>query len=190
MKKFILVLIPIFLLVGCAKKPAPVVVVEPEPVVVLPKFPFSTKMIKEHSLSSQDICSLQFYTSHDIELQRKIPASSSIITNGALVVNKNDKTLSIIIKKGTPGVAIAAEDNYVVVKFNENVKLTFMHTDKKKDLFLLTANKWNKGIGSLMVDSKEYQAVGTSGQAYLMMNRNDIDNSDSNATVCEGYLLY
>ena len=194
MKKFILFLIPILLLVGCAKKPAqvaePVVVVEPEPVVVLPKFPLTTKLISEHSLSSEDICSLQFYTSHDIMLHRKIPASSSTIINGALVVNKNDKILSIAIEKGTPGVAVKAEDNYVVVKFNDDVKLTFMHSNKKKDLFLLTANRWNNGVGTLLVNDKEYQAVGSSGQAYLMMNRDDVDNSDSNATIVEGTLLY
>lgn len=190
MKNFILFLLPVFLFVSCAKRPVPVVV-EPEPVViVLPKFPLTVKMIREHSLSSADICSLQFYTSHDIELQRKIPASSSIITNGALVVNKNDKTLSIFIEKGTPGVAIKAEDNYIIVKFNEQINLTFMNSAKKKDLFLLTANKWNKGKGTLLVNGSEYQAVGSSGQAYIMMNRNDIDNSDSNATVVEGALLY
>ena len=190
MKNFILFLLPVFLFVSCAKRPVPVVV-EPEPVViVLPKFPLTVKMIREHSLSSADICSLQFYTSHDIRLQRKIPALSSTITNGALVVSKNDKVLSIVIEKGTPGVAIKAEDNYIVVKFNDEINLTFMNSEKKKDLFLLTANKWNKGKGTLLVNGKEYQAVGSSGQAYIMMNRNDIDNSDSNATVVEGSLLY
>ena len=192
MKNFILFLLPVFLFVSCAKQPVPVVVEpEPEPVIiVLPKFPLTVKMIREHSLSSADICSLQFYTSHDIELQRKIPALSSTITNGSLVVSKNDKILSIVIEKGTPGVAIKAEDNYIVVKFNEEIELTFMHSYKKKDLYLLSANKWNKGKGILLVNSKEYQAVGESGQAHLMVNRTDVDNSDSNRTVVKGSLLY
>ena len=190
MKNLVLFLVPLFLLVGCVKEPAPIVVVEPEPVVVLEKFPFTSKMIREHSLSSLDICNLQFYTSHDIELQRKIPASSSIITNGTLVVNKNDKILSIFIKKGTPCVAIKAENNYIVVKFNDELKLTFMHSFKKKDLFLLTANKWNKGKGILQVNGEEYQAIGASGQAHLVMNKTNVDNTDANATLVEGSLLH
>ena len=189
MKKIVSFLVPLFLLVGCAKEPTPVVV-EAEPVVVLDKFAFSTKMINKYSLSSVDICSLQFYISHDIELKRKIPASSSTITNGTLVINKNDKILSILIKKGTPAVATKAEENYIVVKFSEDIELTFMHSAKKKDLFLLTANKWSKGKGNLMLNGSEYQATGKSGLSHLLMNKTDVDNSNINATIVEGSLLY
>ena len=194
MKLFILLLAPMLFFVGCQNEPIPepipvVVEVIPEPVVVLEKFPFTMKMIHKYSLSSLDICKLQLYISHDIQLQRKIPASSSTIDNGSLVVNKEDKIDTILIKKDTPCVAIEAENNYIVVKFNENVQLSFMYTPGKKDLFLLSANKWKDGKGSLVINEKEYQAVGTSGQSHLLFNKIDIDNSANDAKVLEGSTL-
>ncbi len=197
MRYFALFLVPALFFVGCGEEPQPdvvpvvvsEVVPEPEPVVVLPKLPLTMKMIHALNLSSQDICNLQLYTSHDIELQRKIPASSSSIDNGVLVVNNEDKILRMVIKKGTPCIAIEAEDNYIVVKFSENFTLTFMYTRGKKDLFLLTANKWKNGKGSLVINEKEYEAVGTSGQAYLMLSKKDMDNSDEKETIIEGSFI-
>ena len=202
MKYLVLYLVPIFLFLGCVgpkpvEKPTAIKtpqaeVPEPKPVpepIVLPKTPFSSKMIKMFQLSSDDICDLQFYTSHDIELQKRIPAQTSSISNGTLVVNKQDKIKKIIIKKDTPCIAIKAEDNLIVVKFNNTLELTFMHSPGKKDLFFLSAQKWKKGVGSIMIDDDIYQAVGTSGQAYLQINKTDVDNSDQNATVIEGEIL-
>lgn len=199
MKYLLLCLLPIFIFMGCAKEPEPIpepvveMVIEPtpepEPVVVLPKSPFSTKLIKMFSLSSSEICDLQFYVSHDIELQKNIPAQTSSISNGTLVVNKQDKIKKILIKKDTPCIAIKAEGDVIVVKFNDTLELTFMHSSNKKDLFFLSANKWEKGVGSLMVGDELYEAVGTSGQAYLKINQRDVDNSDENATVIEGSML-
>ena len=201
MKYLFLALITTIFFAGCGQEPipepepiaviepTPIPVVEPEPKVVLPKSPLSMALINKYSLSSLDICDLQLYISNDIELQRKIPAFTSEIKNGTLVVNKQDKVLSIVIKKGTPCIAIEAEQNYIKVKFSEELELTFMHSKTKKDLFLLTANKWVDSKGTLLVKGKEYQAIGTSGQAYLMMNLTDVDNTDQNATVVEGSLV-
>ena len=61
-----------------------------------------------------------------------------------------------------------------------------MHSPGKKDLFFLSAQKWEKGVGSVMIHDEMYEAVGTSGQAYLKINKTDVDNSDQNATVIEG----
>jgi len=160
-----------------------------EPVVVLPKSPFSTKIIKMHNLSPLEICDLQFYISNDIELQKTIPAHTSTIDNGTLVVSKQDKIKKILIKKDTPCIAIKAEGDIIVVKFNDTFELTFMHSKGKKDLFFLSANKWEKGIGSLMVGDKLYQAVGDSGKTYLKINQIDVDNTDQNTTVIEGSTL-
>ena len=201
MKYLVLFLFPALLFVGCASKPEPVpeqeavveIVVEPtpepKPVVVLPKSPLSTKIIRMHNLSSEDICNLQLYISHDIELQKKVPAHTSSISDGTLVVSKEDKIKKILIKKDTPCIAIKAEGDLVVVKFNDTFELTFMHSKNKKDLFFLSANKWKKGVGSLMIGDELYQAVGKSGQAYLKMNQTDVDNTDQNATVIEGSIL-
>lgn len=193
MKFYFLFLLPVLFFVACGEEPTPepvaVVEVMPEPTpepIVLPKFPLSMELIHKHSLSSQEICDLQLYISSDIDLQRKIPASSSNVSNGTLIVSKQDRIHRILIKEGTPCIAIEAEDNYIIVKFSEDFELTFMYTRGKKDLFLLTANKWNDGDGSLVVNGKEYQAVGTSGQAYLMLNKTEIDSTDNNVIVLEG----
>jgi len=195
MKYLTFFILSTLLIVGCASKPKlePVaqIVVEtpPEPVVVLPKSPFSTKIIKMHNLSPLEICDLQFYISNDIELQKTIPAHTSTIDNGTLVVSKQDKIKKILIKKDTPCIAIKAEGDIIVVKFNDTFELTFMHSKGKKDLFFLSANKWEKGIGSLMVGDKLYQAVGDSGKTYLKINQIDVDNTDQNTTVIEGSTL-
>ena len=198
MKYLAVILLPVFLFLGCVgpePKPVaePVAVAippapEPEP-MVLPKTPFTSKMIQMFQLSSAEICDLQFYISHDIELQKRVPAQTSSISNGTLMVNIQDKIKKIIIKKDTPCIAIKAEDNLIVVKFNNTLELIFMHSPTKKDLFFLSAQKWEKGVGSIMIEDKMYQAVGTSGQAYLQINKTDVDNSDQNATVIEGEIL-
>jgi len=198
MKYLALFLLPALLFIGCSSKPEPVtisvpkeMIVEPIPesIVVLPKSPFSTKIIVMHNLSPLEICDLQFYISHDIELQKTTPEYTSSISDGTLVVNKQDKIKKILIKKDTPCIAIKAEDNLIVVKFNDTFELTFMHSKNKKDLFFLSANKWKKGVGSLMVGDELYEAVGSSGKAYLKINQIDVDNTDQNATVIEGSIL-
>lgn len=187
MKFFILSLFVGILFVGCGKEPKPEVVVEVKE--VLPKIALSMGIIHKHSLSSLDICSLQLYISHDIVLQRKIPASSSRIDNGVLVVNKEDVVHTIVIKKGTPCIAIKAENNRIVVKFDETLELTFMYTRGKKDLFLLTANKWSDSKGKLEINNEEYEAIQTSGQAYLMLNKIDKDDSNNHQRLIKGSLI-
>jgi len=197
MKNLVYLLVTLIVFIGCSPEPEPVekIVVEqvaapePKPVVVLPKFALTSKLISKYGLSPEQICDLQLYTSNDIKLKRKVPAETSTITKGTLVVNKQDKNFTIIIKKGTPCIAIKVEGDIILVKFSEDLQLNFMHSAKKKDLFLLTANKWQDAKGTLFVNGKEYQAIGTSGQTYLMLNKTDVDNSNEDANIIEGISL-
>ena len=196
MKYLSLFLFIALLFVGCGPKPKPVViepvVVEPvvvEPVVVLEKFAFTKSMIREHNLTSEQISNLQFYISNDIELQKTVPEQIANVSNGTLVVNKQDKIKTVLIKADTPCIATQADEHKIVVKFKENFELTFMNSGNRKDLFLLSALKWNNGVGELLVDGEIYQAIGKSGQAYLKIAKTNVDNTDKNSLTIDGELL-
>jgi hypothetical protein len=193
MKTILIFALCIGLYTGCAKK-----VKEPEPIVVAPVivekinyFPFMTEMINQYNLEESDLFGLQFYTSNDIILKKKSKKLDSKVAEGALVVKNDIHSDEIIIKALTLCTLVKLEKNTIQVRFeDENYKLTFKNsTQDDIDKYYLSADSWNNKKGLLRTNNALYEAIGTSGEAYLMINLKMSDYVKKNRKVLEGRSL-
>lgn len=190
MKYYLIPIFAMFFLIGCAPKPVVQMEVEIEEEVLL--HPLSSKLMKEYGLSYESLYRVQFYTSHDIVLYRTTSINKAKILDGKLVADKSVKTSEIIIKAGTPCVLKRNINNRLLVSFNDNYELVFTNPrrcSKDEGLFLLSANKWCNNIGTIKINGITYQAIGSSFESYLMINKEELDNSSSRSLVLDGKTL-
>jgi hypothetical protein len=187
--KNLLISITIMLFLGCASK-VETVIPEVHEIEDIQTSPFTINTIKEYNLVEADLLHLQYYTSHDIILNRQVFEYTSAITNGSLVIDETNRKNEIIIKAGTPCVALQSGENYIVVSFDNGYELTFMRSNKKcckdKSLYYLSANRWQNGIGLIHTNGEEFHAVGTSGKSHLMINKKSLEDSTDNSVVIKG----
>ena len=193
MKKILIFALCLSLFAGCSKK-----VQEPEPIVVAPVikekinyFPFMSETINKYSLTESDLLALQFYISNDIILKKKSNKLNSKIAEGALVINNDINSDEVIIEALTLCTLVKIEENTIQVRFeDENYTLTFKNsTQDKMDKYYLSADSWQDKKGFLRTNNALYEAIGTSGDAYLMINLKISDYVKNNKSVLQGHTV-
>jgi len=190
MKYYAVFIFSIIFLVGCASKEEVQVQAPIEEEVV--HQPYSLKLMKELNLTDEFIYKLQFYTSHDIVLYRSVPKKNSKIVDGKLIIEKGEDRSEIVIKAGTPCVVEDRIGNRLLVSFEGNYELIFSNPRNKSNqdgLFLFSATKWKNDIGIITMNGLSYQAIGTSAKSYLMIDKEELDDSSNQSLVLEGKMV-
>lgn len=189
MKYILLSLLSLFL-VSCAEKPAP------KPIIIhtVEHSTFLSQMISDYSLSQEDLKNIQFYTSHDIILYKQNSVDDISISKGTLLIDKVSDSKEIIIKAMTPCLFIRGNDKEITVEFDNNVVLNFVKqsctcatTDKK---YYLGAKKWIGKIGTLSVNGILYQALRTSGEAYLTIDKKSLEKDTRESITLKGKTIH
>ncbi|MFT7005037.1 MAG: hypothetical protein ACJAWW_002406 [Sulfurimonas sp.] len=190
MKKILIFALCVGLFTGCAKK-----VQEPKPIVYVPVvkekinyFPFMSEMISQYNLDESDLLGLQFYISNDIILKKKSKKLDSKIAEGALIIKNDINSDEVVIKALTLCTLVKLEKNTIQVRFeDENYKLTFKNSVQDNiDKYFLSADSWHNKKGLLRTNNALYEAIGTSGEAYLMINLKMSDYVKNHKEILEG----
>jgi hypothetical protein len=143
------------------------------------KIPFTHDMREEYELTPYKLTRVQFYTSGDILLERRVERTTGEPTDTRrLQLTQAEVIRKISIPEGTPGVVVGVEDDRLEVSFEEGKSLFFGSKPETRaklgGLYSLMAARWNGGYGELEYGGERFRARPTSGSVHLMVDVEDI----------------
>ncbi|NNC95875.1 MAG: hypothetical protein HKN92_09960 [Chitinophagales bacterium] len=143
--------------------------------------PYTKQLQIENDWNRADVQRIQFYTSEDIILQRKLVDGKIKIESGKIKVVDGKKVEEVVIKKGTPGIAVYFPDeDRVGISFeiDDAHFLTFGPNPKKGEQFFLFASEWNNRVGRVTYNDVAYYTSPESSTAHLLVNLKEIRDWD------------
>jgi hypothetical protein len=156
MKNLLILILSVVLLSSCSKT------------IVL------TSSIKE-SLGEENVKKLQVYSSQKIVLE-KTNANGSIKTvNGNIVVDKTQKSETIIVKRKTKGIIEKVSNDIMIVRFEmgDNKVLPFGLSNTG---YSLMAKEWKNKEGVIEYAGNKYKAIETSGSTQLLVKAKQVNS--------------
>ena len=116
------------------------------------KILLSSSNIDKYKLSETDLSAIQFYTTHDVVLNRYEQSPSEKSTEkGALNVNTGQQVEQVIIKQNTKGKIVSSlPGNKFCVSFEpDDSKCLVFGVKQTSDALFLQAMEWNEGRGKV-----------------------------------------
>jgi len=156
--------------------------------------PFTHDLRHIHGLKNDDLMKLQYYLAEPIVLYRSDVSGGSTIADGKLITQGDSVVDEIVVKEGTPGVAVDAGENWVVISFEQGASVLPFSSDEAhraewSGIYSLSGSAWNNGIGTVEYDGKIYSAIRDSGFAYLLIDKESLSKLVKNQRSLEGRLL-
>ena len=156
-----------------------------------PRIPFTQTLLEQYKLKDNELKSLQFYTSHNIILNRGERSEKEQTTEeGTLTIKSGNYVEQVIIKAGTPGIVEKVIDrNRIVVSFEvgENKYLEFGATNPKvNSRYTLLAPKWVNNKGEIKYAGKTYYSSSGSGNVYLLFKMRKLHKYSKEQRVVKG----
>lgn len=81
--------------------------------------PFTKTIRERHALTADHLRHIQFYISGEIVLQRQLPVQRREVVDSELEIRDEMQIERVVIKRGTPGVAVRVEGDHVLVSFTK-----------------------------------------------------------------------
>ncbi len=152
--------------------------------------PFTQQLSDENGWTSEDLKQIQFYLSDDIILRRQISSGSSEIISGEIKMVNGRKVDEVIIRKGTPGVALfSPKENRLAVSFEDGGDqrfLMFGPSKKRGDRYVVLASEWSRRQGSVTYDGKTYKTGSDSALASLLVDLKRVRKTSVRSHVAKG----
>ncbi len=141
--------------------------------------PYTSHTQDQTSFNEEQLKKVQFYLEGDITLTRDLSNSETEITSGEIKIVNGQKVEQIIIRSGTPGVVIRAEneDTFIVSFDADGTFLRFGANADYGGKYTLMAKKWDGRAGIVDYGGKEYRSTPESIYAYLTVNMKKINNT-------------
>jgi len=151
--------------------------------------PYSGYLQEKHNWGKPEIEQIQFYTSKDIVLYRDAADSNTQIVNGTVKIKNGRQVEEVVVKAGTPGVAVwQADDNRYGVCFETDDErfLTFGANPEKQKRFYLLASEWNGKNGKVTYNGEEYTTNAGSADAFLLIDLKKTKNVFVRSRIARG----
>ncbi|MCB0430524.1 MAG: hypothetical protein H6585_12685 [Flavobacteriales bacterium] len=136
------------------------------------KVPFTQQTRDEYKLTEEELKSLQFYTSHDIVLQRwENQGKEKATEDGTLKIRSGQSVEEVVIRAGTPGVVEKVVDgNRLAISFEagDHKFLVFGDTKKQDGRYTLQATEWVDNRAKVNYNDQWYMTNTGSGSTYLV----------------------
>lgn len=135
--------------------------------------PYSAYLQDKHNWGKPEIEQIQFYTSKDIVLYRNVADSETQIVNGTVKIKNGKQVEEVVVRAGTPGIAVwQADDNRYGICFenNDDRFLTFGVNPEKQKKFYLLASEWNGKNGIVSYNGTKYRTNSGSADAFLLID--------------------
>lgn len=141
--------------------------------------PYTTHTQDQTNFNEEQLKKVQFYLEGDIILTRGLSNSETEITSGEIKIVNGQKVEQIVIKSGTPGVVVKAEnkDTFLVSFDADGSYLRFGANPDYQGKYTLMAKKWEGRSGIVDYANKEYKSTPESIYAYLTVNMKKINNT-------------
>ena len=157
------------------------------------RVPITYDMIRRYALTAEELKGLQYYVSEEITLRRELESGDREVTGYRLKTRAGKLIEEIVVKRSTPGIAVASSEHSIAISFEEGHSLTFGSDPKYrrrwKGKYTLLAREWMSGNGVIDYAEKKYQAVEDSGDAFLMIDMDTLEDVVHRRRVVEGRKL-
>ncbi len=154
------------------------------------KIPFTHQMRYQHDLSYDELMQLQYYVSQPIVLHREVPSEGANVAKGKLITKSGKLIDEVIVKKGTPGIAVEVDVDEMAIAFEEGTYLRFGSPEnghfERGGKYVLLAREWFDDVGILMFDGEYYEAIEKSGYSYLLIDKDSLSEIIRKKRVLEG----
>lgn len=160
------------------------------------RIPFTDELRDRYALTDQEVRSLQYWVSDDIRLERLTATGSRDVQHGRLIERGGEITDSILIPRGTPGVAVGQGRDWVAVSFEPGSYLYFSSRHDGRHVlanpadsdtrYYLWSQDWTTGPGIVPVGKVPYAASPGSADAHLLVQRDAVYNKRSTQRVQRG----
>lgn len=150
--------------------------------------PYTSATQSQTNFDEAQLKKVQFYLNGDIVLYRELAASETEITGGEIKIVDGKKVEQFVIKSGTPGVVIKAEDrNTFIVSFDaDGSSLRFGANKDYGGKYTLMAKEWEGRVGIVDYAGREFKSTPESIYAYLTVNMEKINNTTVNTKEAGG----
>jgi hypothetical protein len=150
--------------------------------------PYTSATQSQTNFGEEQLKKVQFYLEGDITLYRDVSNSETEITSGEIKMVDGKKVEQIVIKSGTPGIIIKAEnrDTFLVSFDADGSYLRFGVNTDYVGKYTMMAKKWEGRIGIVDYAGKEYKSTPESIYAYLSVNMEKINNTTVNSKEAGG----
>ncbi len=164
------------------------------------RLPFSDAVIREYNLQESHKSRLQYYTSDRIQLARASSTGLRGVGDGKLIERGNTQLQGVDIPEGAPGIVVGSGPNWLAVSFEPGSYLYFVssqHTvnspywrDRRgSDRYYLYAPDWDGRAGSVKLGNEKFQAVESSINTYLLVDREALFDGESRSSTLSGRWL-
>lgn len=154
--------------------------------------PFTQQIREQNKLNSQELTSIQFYTSNTIVLRRGENLDKKETSNGELNILKDATVEEVVIKAGTPCVIKEVVDgNRVTVTFESGGAkyLVFGSVNNKDGYYTLMALDWKSGRGRVNYGEKTYLSSPGSRDIFLVLKMKTLEQFKIDRKVEKGVLI-
>lgn len=167
---------------------------------VAEQLPFSDSLIQDYGLSEPHKQRLQYYVSRPITLARGSASAQRGIAGGRLVDRGQRQVRKLQVPANTPGVVVGSGNHWLAVSFEAGSYLYFVSDQpalespyrsesREPGRYYLYAPDWDGRSGTVKVGDISYQALDQSMDAYLLVDRESLYETDSEGRVLSGRLL-
>ncbi|HMT27747.1 MAG TPA: hypothetical protein PKD91_00570 [Bacteroidia bacterium] len=140
--------------------------------------PFTQQLREQNKLNSEELKSIQFYTSNTFVLRRGENLDKKETEKGELTVLKDAVVEEIVIKAKTPCVIKEVVDgNRVTVSFNQggNNYLVFGSINNHDGYYTLMALDWKGGRGKVNYGEQTYMTSPGSKDVFLVLKMKTLE---------------
>jgi hypothetical protein len=138
--------------------------------------PFTQELRAQFNLDDQKLRGLQYYVSQPIVLNRDLAQGEATVTPGhGLLITRDRRIEQVKVEPLTPGIADSASETALFVSFEPGQSLRFGAGDDRSGPYVLLAKKWEGDVGDLFYAGKDWKAIGTSGDAKLLVDLKELN---------------
>lgn len=150
--------------------------------------PYTSATQSQTNFDEAQLKKVQFYLNGDIVLYRELAASETEISGGEIKIVDGKKVEQFIIRSGTPGVVVKAEDrNTFLVSFDtDGSTLRFGANTDYGGRYTLMAKEWQGRVGIVDYAGREFKSTPESIYAFLEVNMEKINNTSVNTKEAGG----
>ncbi|HNV98178.1 MAG TPA: hypothetical protein PKL06_02335 [Chitinophagales bacterium] len=150
--------------------------------------PYTSATQSQTNFDETQLKQVQFYLHGDIVLNRELAASETEITSGEIKIVDGRKVEQVLIKSGTPGIIIQAEnrDTFLVSFDADGSFLRFGANSDYGGRYTLMAKSWDGRSGIVDYAGREWKSTPESIYAYLEVNMEKINNTTVNTKEAGG----
>ena len=110
--------------------------------------PFTKTIRDRHQLTDDHLSHIQFYNSGEIVLQRQLPVQKREVVDSELEIRDEMQIERVVIKRGTPGVAVRIEGQHLLVSFTRGMPERSLWFSLKEETDQYTLSHLTAGLKS------------------------------------------